>query len=203
MKIEALRLASNMALTRLDNRWSLKDRIKLVAKQLKEAHTRAHKPERGHRFYLHSAAEALGFKDWREVDRIVANNPSSISDPHSLTKISHLYRDSKYYFFSFKSDCELYFFSHWHDWDKDGFELRKPVPVNEALVMNIMKTEFKTKVYVINSFHDLFHWRYEWRGSALINEHLLAHFCDEVLHPQVAQNFGQVKTNANWRYLGH
>lgn len=186
MKHVAQSFILNIAHGNLSEEGLLKTTLKEYAKALREKD----RGSKGWRYYLHKAAEDFDLQNWREVDNIISNKKQHGACLEELyCSLNSDFGNEYYYFLSINRKDHLYFFSKWEGWSKDGYELRSADPVRVDTVLGLVREDFNQKIYLIDSFSQLFKWRYRWRGNALVNERLLKAHWPKVLQPRVALNF--------------
>lgn len=197
MKIAAFKIASNIAVTTMGNQWDLKKVVKAKAHKLKHQHNIENKPTRQWRYYLHSAIELLGGINWNELDAIVQNKKSYITKSLKQEEVELSLTESlidTYYFFHIHENEKVLFFSQWENWDQLGYELRSPRKINSKLFLDVIRGEFGSKAYVIESFSQMLKWRYIWKGSALVSASLLGELTPELLKTQRAFNLKKLSS---------
>ena len=192
MRIAAFKIASNIAVSKMGEAWDFKGLIKAKAHQLKHSHSIDNKPTRKWRYYLHSAIELLGGINWNELDAIVDNKRTYITKSLEQEEVELSLADTfenTYYFFHINEEEVVLYFSQWESWDEAGYELRSPRPINSKLFLDVIRAEFGSKVYVIESFSQMLKWRYIWKGSAILSASLLREITPELLKTKKAFNF--------------
>lgn len=192
MRIAAFKIASNIAVSTMGEAWDLKGPIRAKAHQLKHSHSIDNKPIRKWRYYLHSAIELLGGINWNELDAIVDNKRTYITNSLEQEEVELSLADTfenTYYFFHINEEEVVLYFSQWESWDEVGYELRSPRSINSKLFLDVIRAEFGSKVYVIESFSQMLKWRYIWKGSAILSASLLGEITPELLKTKKAVNF--------------
>ncbi|MCG9680876.1 hypothetical protein [Vibrio sp. Isolate24] len=72
-----------------------------------------------------------------------------------------------------KATNTIGYFSHFTDYDDDGYELRAPSLIGGEVMAKDIRKLMKKEAYVIEDMESLYQWRFVWGGIAIINAELV------------------------------